>query len=373
MRRWWLRAGFVLATILVAACAGATPSASPPAATPAPATQAPTAAAGESPAGEPSASARPAVSLRFGTSSPRGFPDTPTLAAFDALREEQNIDVEFISFNSGDDTIRALLADEVDIAVVFPSGIMPAAREGTVKLFFNSKANEWLLVCKSDITDPSQLSGKRIGRHSGNDLSAALVNHTVAKYKVTPELLNIEGSENRVVALLQDQLDCSFTDVAGTFVLEAERPGEFKPLLRYSDEVPDLVVTQHHVARVAAMEEDPETWKLLVTYLVKFHRMAADDADFLATAADKYFPDEDPALHKEQAQGYVDFKVFTRDGGLNRERMEKLIQFYVDNGALSRRGRAAVRRLRDDRVRRRGPRGTRPLARVARPGLLPPR
>jgi ABC-type nitrate/sulfonate/bicarbonate transport system substrate-binding protein len=326
MRPAHLLAGLVGATVVLAACTSpAAPSASPTAAAPA------ASSASEAPA---SATPRPAVTLKFGTSSPRSFPDAPTLAAFDALRAEQNIDVEFISFQSGDDTIRALVARQVDIAVVFPSGIMAAAREGNIKLWFNSKEDEWSLACRSDITSPSELTGKKVGRHSPNDLTAALLGNTIAKYSVEPELITIPGSENRVIALLQGQIDCSPIDIAGLFVLEAERPGGFKPILRYADDLPGLIVTQHTVANTDSMAADPETWKILATYLAKYHRQAVEDAAYLASIADKYFPGEDSELHKKTAQAYVDYKAFTRDGGLSKERMDKLIQFYVDAGSL---------------------------------------
>ncbi len=327
MRPVHFLAGLVGTAVLLAACtSGASPSPSGVAvATP---------AASAASAGPVSPSPRPTVKLKFGTSSPRSFPDSPTLAAFDALRAEQNIDVEFISFQSGDDTIRALVARQVDIAIVFPSGIMAAAREGNIKLWFNSKQNEWSLACRSDITAPSELTGKKVGRHSPNDLTAALLGNTIAKYSVEPELITIPGSENRVIALLQGQIDCSPIDIAGLFVLEAERPGGFKPILRYADDLPGLIVTQHTVANTDSMAADPETWQILATYLAKYHRHAVEDAAYLASIADKYFPDENSELHKQIAQSYVDYKAFTRDGGLSKERMDKLIQFYVDAGSL---------------------------------------
>jgi ABC-type nitrate/sulfonate/bicarbonate transport system substrate-binding protein len=324
--RLGLRFGLALAVGLVACTTapGQAPTPTPGATqggTAPPATSAPT-GAGE------------VVQFKFGTSSPESFPDAPNLAAFDDLRENENIDVEFISFSSGDDTIRALVAGQVDLGAVFPSGIMAAAAEGTVKLFFNGKNNEWSLVCRSDITSPEDLTGARIGRHSPNDLTAALVNNTIEKYGVEPELLTIPGSENRVVALLEDQIDCSPIDIAGLFVLEAERAGGFEPIIRYKDEMPDLIVTQHHVGSTSSMERNPDAWKTLTTYLVKHYRMSNDDPEYLAEIADRYFPEEDSELHAEQAQAYGDFEAFTRDGGLHKDQMDRLIEFYVEAGAL---------------------------------------
>ncbi len=323
MRRSRLISALAGTAVLLGAC---TPGASPsPVVTPGASTPAGTSAA---------ATQRPLVTLKFGTSSSISFPDAPTQAALEALRTEQNIDIEHVEFESGDQTIRALVAGQVDVGTVFPSGIMAAAKEGDVKLFFNTKANEWSLVCRSDITSPTELTGKKIGRHSPNDLTAALLGNTIEKYNVQPELLTIPGSENRVVALLSGQIDCSPIDIAGLFVLEDERAGAFKPILRYADDMPGLIWTQHVVANTNAMDRDKETWNLIVLYLMKSFRQASEDADYLASIADKYLPDEDPALHKEIAQAYVEYKAFTRDGGVTKARMDALIQFYVDAGAL---------------------------------------
>jgi ABC-type nitrate/sulfonate/bicarbonate transport system substrate-binding protein len=290
---------------------------------------------GESPSAPGSAAARPRVDLKFGSSSSLSFPDVPTQAALEKLAEEQNIHVEHVEFESGDQTIRAVVSGQIDVGTVFPSGIMAAARDGDVKLFFNTKANEWSLVCRSDINSPAELTGKKIGRHSPNDLTAALLGNTIQKYNVQPELLTIPGSENRVVALLQGQIDCSPVDIAGLFVLEDEKPGGFKPILRYADDMPGLIYTQHVVANTNAIEADKETWELLVRYLMESFRQASEDPDYLASIADKYLPAEDPELHRKIAEAYVDYKAFTRDGGLTKERMDKLIQFYVDSGVLA--------------------------------------
>jgi ABC-type nitrate/sulfonate/bicarbonate transport system substrate-binding protein len=331
MRKPRLIAYLAGVSLILTACSGAG-GPSPAAQTAAPSAAPPSSSASASTA---VSTERPLVTLKFGTSSSISFPDVPTQAALDALREEQNIDVEHVEFESGDQTIRAVVAGQVDVGTVFPSGIMAAAAEGDVKLFFNTKANEWSLACRSDITSPTELTGKKIGRHSPNDLTAALLGNTIQKYDVQPELLTIPGSENRVVALLEGQIDCSPIDIAGLFVLEDERPGGFKPILRYADDLPGLIYTQHVVANTNAIDADKETWELLVLYLMKSFRQASEDADYLAGIADKYLPDEDPELHKKIAQSYVDYKAFTRDGGLTKERMDALMQFYVEAGALN--------------------------------------
>jgi ABC-type nitrate/sulfonate/bicarbonate transport system substrate-binding protein len=256
------------------------------------------------------------------------------LAAFDALREEQNIDIEFVQFEGGDQSARALASGEVDFGRTTPVPLMGLAKDSNVKLFVTLKQDEWALVCAQGISTPEQLSGKRIARHAPNDVTAALVNNTINKYEVTPELLTIPGSENRVIALLQGEIDCSPVDIGGIFVLESERPGGFNQVLRYNDEIPGVIYAGLTAVNTDRVDADRETWETVTEYIVKFHRMAMDDPEWLATQADEYFPDVSHDLHLQQANAYRDFEGFTRDGGVDVEAMTRLMQFYVDAGAM---------------------------------------
>jgi ABC-type nitrate/sulfonate/bicarbonate transport system substrate-binding protein len=285
------------------------------------------------PASESAAPSFEPVELSYGTSSQVGFAELPTIAAFDELRADTGIDVQLVPFQSGTTGTAALVAGEVDMGILNPPALWAANNAGERFQWFNtSKGNEWRLVARADITDPSQLDGARIAHH-GTGITMALALSVGELYDVEPQYLEIPGSEARVQALLQDQIDASPVDVAGVLTLERLAPGEFHVLLNFDEEFPDTLFANSITAPVEVMDENCEMWETIADYLTRAHARAADDPEWVADLAVEHLPNVERDDMLEIAQAYSEEGAWFA-GNPDEDMYEAAADFYVSRGLV---------------------------------------
>lgn len=313
------------AALLLTACTG---QQSPSAADEEPSVSA---AASESAAESAAASAAPSfepISLTYGTSSQVGFAEIPTIAAFEELRAETGIDVELVPFQSGTTGTAALVAGEVDMGILNPPALWAANNAGERLQWFNtSKANEWRLVTRSDITDPSQLNGARIAHH-GTGITMALALSVSELHDVEPQYLEIPGSEARVQALLQGQIDASPVDVSGVLMLERLAPGDFHVLINFEEAFPNTLFANSISAYGDVMDDDCELWETIADYLSRAHARAHEDPEWVADQAVEHLPNVELADMLEVAEAYSEQGAWFA-GNPDQAIYEATADFYV--------------------------------------------
>lgn len=314
----------ILAALIATACSPAASTSSPP--------TSPSAAA----SAEPSASAAPADPLE-GRTVRWALPSAPdfgnvTIPLLEAAFAAHGATFEATNFNTQAEANNALLTGQADFEQTQINSIVIAHAVGTdFQALFAVKANEWSLVTPVEITTPEGLNGKKVGIHGPGTLTELLVNSTIKKYNITPEVLVVPGSDARAAALQAGELDATPADIGTVIGIMSSSPGKYHVMIDYNDELPFLgsVVA----TRKQLIEEDPEFIQAAVNVFVEVQTSIKDNPDSLDAAAAAYLPDlpaSDVAARKEAylARDYW-------NPAMDTERVELALQFMIDTGALN--------------------------------------
>jgi ABC-type nitrate/sulfonate/bicarbonate transport system substrate-binding protein len=328
-----LRGGSLLVagTLLLAACSsGASPS---------PSTAAPTSAP---PASQP-ASAEPTPTELPGTKeftigfTSAGLSSAPFLAAIDALNNSgYTIDVQILDQSE-------LVTEGVSSGdFAFGSGAnnssMAAVEKGAnLKVVVARVNNEWTLYARTDITDCAGLGGKTLAIHSQGAVSTAMVKNYVATTcaGTEPNYVVIEGSNNRVAAMLADEIDASPLELSDSITIEAQAADRYHLISSFAADLPDLQTTSIYVNGDFA-EENPGSVLAVVKAVLEQHRKIEGDAAYLKSIAEEFVGDAiNPDTIDEATQKYVELEMFPTDGGLTEDNLAYTAEFFGPDGTGS--------------------------------------
>lgn len=180
------------------------------------------------------------------------------------------------------------------------------------------------------IKSPQELNGKRVGIHGPNTLTELLVNSTISKYNIKPNVLVVPGSEARAQALLNNQLDAAPAEIKDAITIQTSKPGQYHILVPYAKELPFL--GSHMVTTKELIDKDPDlvqgavsTWAEVMTRIPK-------EPGLLKTAAAK----ELPKLGAEEVDLFTKeyLAIVFWNPNLTADMAEKTIKFMQDTGSL---------------------------------------
>ena len=321
----WFRLVVLVTVVALAACGGGT-SAAPSLA------PSPSAAASTEPSTEPDPYAvldGKTINMSFPSAPDFGNATNPLLV--EAFAEHGATYVP-TNFNEQDQAINSLLSGDANFMQSQLNTVVIANAAGAdFRSIMNVKANEWSLVTPTAITDPTQLTGKRVGIHGEGTLTQLLVNFTIATYDIQPNVQIVPGSEARAAALIADQLDASPADIATVIGLEKAAPGRFHVLIDYNDIAPFLGSTL--VTTQGLIDEDPEFVQAVVLVWAGLYLDLLADPSPLADAAAGYLPDLPAADIPDLTEAYVGRDYW--DPELTTETVDLAVQFMVDAGELT--------------------------------------
>jgi len=323
--RHFLPALTVAGALLVSACTAA--------ATPAP-TKAPTAAPSTAASAAPTALPE-RKNFTVGFTSP-GFSSGPLLAALDTLRGQgYTIDTATV-------TASELLTQGVADGS-FPIGagmgtntIMAAVAKGAeMKVFLARNANETVLYARSaTIKGCADLGGKKVAVHSEGSVSYAMLKSYVKANcpNATPNYLILPGSENRLAAMIADQIDGAPLELGDSITLDTQAGDRFKLLVSFASDLPKL---QPFVFAVNAKfaRENPGTVLAFVKAVLAEYRRIAGNPALLQADAEKYVKGAiNAATVASVAKKYSDLKMFDVNGGLTADNLQFTADFFGPNG-----------------------------------------
>ncbi|MDP2728098.1 MAG: ABC transporter substrate-binding protein, partial [Dehalococcoidia bacterium] len=218
--------------LLVVACAPAAPAPTPTA--PPAATKAPAAAATATPA------PKKLGKLRYGAVQP-GF----QVAYFDMdvekgfLKEEGFEEVEVTQAVSSD-LNKALLAGQLDVAILSPGLSFPAIEQGgDIPMIGNMLYPRDLLFVKKEINSVKELEGRTVASHTPGSLTDQTIRAILVKYGVDinkVKIVQVGTDSARMAALLAGQADATVGGVDNLTVIE--KNPNFKFLLAVRQELP---------------------------------------------------------------------------------------------------------------------------------------
>lgn len=216
-------------------------------------------------AGKPSA---PTGTLRMAFTSVPDFGTIPIPVAAERLKA-MGIELKLTFFSGFSPARTALLRGDVELMQLNLNSLITSNQRGAnLRALVKMKPNEWVLVTPASIRAPADLNGKRVGIHGPATLTDQLVKATIKKYGLKPQVMVVPGSQARIQALLNKQLEATPAEIADFVELSRQKPGEYHALLDYSKEYPFLTGSTL-IARKEFIGKQPALVQVFITTYVK--------------------------------------------------------------------------------------------------------
>lgn len=271
--------------------------------------------------------------LTVSYSAVKQLPYAGSLIAWELLKDEgYNIDAVFMP--RSELSVQALLQGESNFAQVNPIAATAAIHQGADLAIVAAIAlNHWALVTPTSITDPSQLSGKRIAVHSETSMSNTVVQYAIQQEGIQrAQILLIPGSPARAQALMQGQVAGTSLFLTDAVRLEMTNPDDFHTLIDFTDMpvVDSVLVVRRDWAR-----QNADVVRDVVRGLVQSHRRIQEDIDWAIEQALALYPEEEPDFVRAAVRTYGDRGVWDPNGGIpGEDAVAETIAFLKANGDL---------------------------------------
>jgi NitT/TauT family transport system substrate-binding protein len=261
-----------------------------------------------------------------------GLSSVPFLAAIDDLRD-QGHEIDTPELAESELVTEGVAQGEFMFGSGANNSSLAAIEQGAeINWVVDRTLNEWQVYARDGIEGCEQLVQSRVAIHSPGSVSGAMLRDWVNNNcpDETYEPLIIEGSQNRLAALLADQIDASPVEFGDALILEEE--GGFHRVVSFSEDLPELHPTSVY-GNTDWMSDNPEVTQALIVALLEQHRRINSEDGYLYQLYQEYLPEEAAGESGEAiAQAYVDAGIFPDDGGLNEEAIQYTIDFFGPEG-----------------------------------------
>lgn len=327
----------VAAIMLFGACSAtpAAPTAAP--ATPVPATAVPATAVPATPVPVTPVPVTPAPTLTNSKEFWVGFTSTGLsssgfLAAIDILNTEQGYTIKTPILAQSELVTEGVANGSFAFGSGANNAVLLADQAGAnLKVIVDRIANEWTLYArKSNITTCPDLAGKRLALHSDGAVSTAMVRNYVAVNcpGTEPQEVFIEGSPNRVAALLADQIDASPLELGDSLTIDADPAGRFGLISSFAADLPELHPTSVYVNADWAAQ-NPQSVHDMVTAIITVYRKINTENGYLKSIAEKFVPAAiNPDTIDAAVAKYIELKMFDVNGGLTPDNLNYTAKFF---------------------------------------------
>jgi ABC-type nitrate/sulfonate/bicarbonate transport system substrate-binding protein len=265
----------------------------------------------------------------------------PMLMAGRDILEEQGITVEYAAL-SGDEVVSAALdRGRIDVALLSLLGAQRAIKAGLGLQWTltNETQNVFVLVVPDDVTDLTQLRGKKLGVQDATSLSTVLLPALMMAGGVQPdeyETVFLAGSSNRAAALAAGTMDGSILlrDVAvsvveaGGFQIWGEGAPALDPMMWEGFVMSDEFIANERLSN-AFIEATLQAYE-------EFY--AADPAQL----AEEWLGRElavteglEVEVTAEDFRQYQEINLFPTDGGLDEEMFNRMNELLVEVDMLA--------------------------------------
>lgn len=273
-------------------------------------------------------SARPAHSeesqrpplLRVAYGSADGAVAPLWLAKEAGFFERRELKVELIGMGTGSVSLRALIANEVQLASLSAAGLVQAALQGADTLLLSSAINGFVfnIMTAPGITTPAQLKGKRLGVSRYGATSDFAARLALKKWGMAPEkdvtILQIGTSQDTARALQAGLIDAGV--LSGASALAARRSG-FRELADLSELGLHYPHAPIGTTRSFLQQNEKMAREFLLAYIEAIHHYKTDKEASLKVLR-KYTRTEDreilEGIYSALSGKYLPLPVPTREG-----------------------------------------------------------
>jgi ABC-type nitrate/sulfonate/bicarbonate transport system substrate-binding protein len=267
----------------------------------------------------------------------RGSPnvkDLPFLMALDVLRD-QGYTVDVITLAKGELIAQAIEQGDVNIANVSPSILWVAVAQGAdIRTVAGNYDNTFYLVTETNVETCHDLDGLSLAFSSKLAAGYVLFEEYIAANcpGVTPQIVIIGQSENRVVALQSGEIDGAYLEMEQWLVLSDQSPGDYHIILNYGQEYPHYLVSGF-AAQKSWADGNPEILTDFVRSLLTSQRRSLSDTEALVSRVAELL-ELDAEGAARVAEAYLEQGVWDPNGGLDLDRIEYTLGILRASGAV---------------------------------------
>jgi ABC-type nitrate/sulfonate/bicarbonate transport system substrate-binding protein len=270
---------------------------------------------------------RKSGTIRFSLHDTTDVKDVPWLMALDAL-EEQGYTTEVVAFGKSSLIPPALIRRDVDVASANATLAWAAIAQGADIASVVGRVNtSFYLITTIDVHSCSDLEGKILTFATRQSVGYVMFEEYLAQNcaGITPEILLISGSANRVAGLELGEVDGAYLELEHWLRLQEIAPGEFHALIDFAKEFPVVQISTFSVRRQWA-EENREQLEDFLRALLVAHRSVIADPQLLRDGIVKYLS-IDAARAQELAEAYLLEEIWDPNGQLSSENVQATLGF----------------------------------------------
>jgi NitT/TauT family transport system substrate-binding protein len=320
---------FILVLVLAACQAenGASPTEEPPESEPASTSSAP---AESEPAESEPAEAEGTTEFTVAFTTP-GVSSVPLLEAIERLNAD-GYTIEAPTVGSSELAVDGVCRGEFAFSSGATNAVLLADQAGCdIKVVGNRVDNEWTVYAATDITECADLDGRRLAIHSEGAVSTAMVRNYIETNcpGTEPEYLIIEGSQNRLAALLADEIDASPLELADAIIVDEQAADRYALLASLAQQLPELKPTAVY-ANGEFISANPGSVQALLQAQVEVHRDIAEDPALFRDLILKHLPETDEATLDIVVDQYLELELLGVNGGMDEAGIEYTLNFFND-------------------------------------------
>jgi ABC-type nitrate/sulfonate/bicarbonate transport system substrate-binding protein len=261
--------------------------------------------------------------------------DVPSLMALEAL-EKQGYQTEAIHFAKSSLILPALLNGDLELSAANSTLVGAAIQEGAgVGVIVGKVRVRYVLAARAGIEHCRDLDGKSVVFSTRQSVGYVMFEQFVQRHcpGMTPEIVLISGSENRVVALQTEEVDAAYLGIDEWKQLQETAPGRFGLLIDFPSEFPEIQLSMYSVRREWA-KENPQMVKDFVGALLEANRSVLQDRQLLVDAIVKYVEVE-PDMAENLAQEYLSSQFWDPNGQITAGNIQATLDFLRAGDMLS--------------------------------------
>jgi len=263
-----------------------------------------------------------------------------TISLYDVLTEmtherlnKQGWNAKSVEFTRTDLNSQALAQGTVQMAISQILDPLRAIQKGAKLVWLvENNGGEFVMIAKKEIKDCKDIDGKRFAIH-GETATTSLATKLwlVNACKVNPKILVIPGGENRIVALQNNQIDATLTQLSDWLNLDHQAPGKYHVI-----DTGGL----HNISG-AGLWANPEWLRkneniatAYVAETLNTFRMIHANPKVLEAAVLKYLPDTPKDAAPRAVNAYINvIRAWPQNGG-DTSMLAETIRFFTERGEL---------------------------------------
>ncbi|HME63121.1 MAG TPA: ABC transporter substrate-binding protein [Candidatus Binatia bacterium] len=266
------------------------------------------------------AQAKPLVKVLAGYGSTDGAIAPLWFAKETKLFEKRGLDVRLVGMGTGSVSLRALIANDLEIASLSASGLVQAALQGADTIILSAALDGFVFKVfgAPDMTSPAQLKGKTLGVSRYGATSDFAIRLALKKWGLNPErdlsILQIGTTQDTLRAMQTKRLDAGV--LSGTASLMARKAG-FRELGDLADlglhyPMAPIGTTKSYIQKNEGLVKE-----FMLAYIEAIHDFKRNKEAAL-TVLKKYTRNDDLAVledsYSNYANKYLALPVPTLDG-----------------------------------------------------------